>query len=330
MDHVRRGRLAVGLAVIGALAVIGIPVAVASGSARAYYACVAGSTHTLQLTSKKAKCPRGERKITFNVPGPRGAAGPSGQHGLTGVTGATGPDGTRGPAGVTGATGVNGGSAGAGATGPAGPAGVTGTTGAAGSTGATGATGQTGATGGTGATGADGAGAILTSGSGTPATMVHTLGGVADAGSEIPVSGIGQASGVSVTSGTLDTTGGPGISEVPESIPTSGHITSLTAYFSNTTTLSLGITTIAITGQLYSSSTPDNTLTAVPGATVTLSPELTSLVPLGSVSTGTATGLSIAVGAGTRLVWVFTASVSAGVDQSVTLSGYVNAGVTIS
>ena len=85
-----------------------------------YYACVTQQFKTLNLTTKTARCPSGERKISFNAKGKRGARG------------RTGPIGARGPAGPKGDTG---GSGPRGAIGPAGPTGPTGPAGPEGDTG---------------------------------------------------------------------------------------------------------------------------------------------------------------------------------------------------
>jgi BclB C-terminal domain-containing protein len=86
--------------------------------------------------------------------------------------------------------------------------------------------------------------------------------------------------------------------------------------------------TITITAQLFSSTTPDNTFTAVPGAVIALAPPLTGVVALGAVSNGIVTGLAIPVTAETRLLLVFSAT-AAGLSLINTVIGYASAGVTI-
>jgi hypothetical protein len=85
-----------------------------------YYACVTQQFKTLNLTTKAARCPNGERKISFNAKGKRGARG------RTGPTGARGPAGLAGPKGDTGGTGPQGAMGTSGPTGPTGPKGDTG------------------------------------------------------------------------------------------------------------------------------------------------------------------------------------------------------------
>ncbi|MEK4462352.1 exosporium glycoprotein BclB-related protein [Paenibacillus sp. FSL H8-0315] len=266
------------------------------------------------------------------VTGSAGATGATGA-GVTGATGSAGATGATGSAGVTGATGtagVTGATGSAGATGATGSAGVTGATGTAGVTGATGSTGATGATGAgvTGATGATGSGAIIPYSSGLPVAMTTVLGGLLNTSSAV---GFGSsATNISITGGTIDLTGAAGtLLNFAFSVPRTGTITSMAAYFSATASVSLVGTTVTITAQLYRSTTPNNTFTAVPGALVTLSPPLTGLVALGTISSGNTTGLSIPVTVGERLLLVFTSTVTAGIDVATTVAGYASAGVTI-
>ncbi|MFX3649695.1 MAG: exosporium glycoprotein BclB-related protein [Paenibacillus sp.] len=257
------------------------------------------------------------------VPGPQGPAGAAGSQGAVGPAGPIGPVGTAGTQGPTGATG---------ATGAAGPAGgATGPTGATGSTGAVGAagiTGATGVTGVTGVTGATGSGAIIPFASGGPAILTTVAGGLVGTTSLI---GFGSsATGVSILGGTIDLTGtivGPLIN-FAFSVPRDGVITSIAAYFSTTATLALVDSTVTITAQLFSSPTPDNAFTAVPGAVVTLAPPLTGNIALGTISNGITTGLTIPVTAQTRLLLVFSATAT-GLTLLNTVIGYASGGVNI-
>ncbi|MGG4130144.1 exosporium glycoprotein BclB-related protein [Paenibacillus illinoisensis] len=264
-------------------------------------------------------------------PGATGVTGATGSPGATGVTGETGAPGATG---VTGATGAPGSTGVTGATGAPGATGVTGATGSPGSTGETGApgttgvTGATGAPGSTGATGAAGAGAIIPYASGLPVALTTVLGGLLNTSSLV---GFGNsASGVSVNGGIIDLTGAAGtLLNFAFSASRSGTITSLAAYFSTTAGLSLVGSTITITAQLFRSTTPNNSFTAVPGAVVTLTPSLTGVLALGTISSGLTTGLSIPVTAGDRLLMVFSASVTAGIDVATTLAGYASGGLSI-
>lgn len=139
-----------------------------------------------------------------------------------------------------------------------------------------------------------------------------------------------SVTGVSLTGGTIDLTGGPStLLDMAFSVPRDGTITSIDAYFSSTAALSLVGTTVTVTAQLYSSPTPDNTFTAVPGATVTLAPALTGVLAIGTTSNGITTGLSIPVTAQTRLLWVISSS-AAGLSLVDNVEGYVSGGITIS
>ncbi|OMD84410.1 spore surface glycoprotein BclB [Paenibacillus odorifer] len=262
--------------------------------------------------------------------GVTGATGTAGATGATGSAGATGATGTAGATGATGSAGVTGATGSAGVTGATGTAGATGATGTAGATGATGAgvTGATGTAGVTGATGATGSGAIIPYSSGLPVAMTTVLGGLLNTSSAV---GFGSsATNISITGGTIDLTGAAGtLLNFAFSVPRTGTITSMAAYFSATASVSLVGSTVTITAQLYRSTTPNNTFTAVPGALVTLSPPLTGLIALGTISSGNTTGLSIPVTVGERLLLVFTSTVTAGIDVATTVAGYASAGVTI-
>ncbi len=260
--------------------------------------------------------------------GATGLAGVTGATGATGLAGVTGATGATGLAGVTGATGATGLAGVTGATGATGLAGVTGATGATGLAGVTGATGATGLAGVTGATGATGSGAIIPYASGLPASLTTVLGGLLNTSSLV---GFGNnASGVTINGGIIDLTGAAGtLLNFAFSAPRAGTITSLAAYFSTTAGLSLVGSTITITAQLFRSTTPNNTFTAVPGALVTLAPALTGVLSLGTIASGLTTGLSIPVAAGDRLLMVFSASVTAGVDVASTIAGYASGGLTV-
>ncbi|WP_306440419.1 exosporium glycoprotein BclB-related protein, partial [Paenibacillus sp. VTT E-133280] len=186
----------------------------------------------------------------------------------------------------------------------------------------------TGTAGATGATGATGSGAIIPYASGLPVAMTTVLGGLLNTSSAV---GFGSnATNIAITGGTIDLTGAAGtLLNFAFSVPRAGTITSMAAYFSTTAALSLLGSTVTITAQLYSSSTPNNTFTAVPGALVTLSPAFTGVLSLGTISSGTTTGLSIPVTVGERLLLVFTSTVTAGLDVATTIAGYASGGVTI-
>jgi hypothetical protein len=74
----------------------------ASSNTRTYYACVTQRYGTLNLTTKTAKCPAGQRKISFNAKGERGERGPAGPRGPVGPVGPSGPAGPQGVPGPQG------------------------------------------------------------------------------------------------------------------------------------------------------------------------------------------------------------------------------------
>ncbi|MDO8185299.1 collagen-like protein [Conexibacter sp. JD483] len=106
-------------AVAGALAFA--PAAADAASApRRLYACVTSEYNTLNLTTKNARCPSDQFKISWDVSGRAGQRGPRGARGTPGRIGAPGRDGATGPQGPAGAVGPQG------AVGPIGPVGPAG------------------------------------------------------------------------------------------------------------------------------------------------------------------------------------------------------------
>lgn len=256
--------------------------------------------------------------------GPTGAIGPQGPQGNQGVQG---PTGVTGPQGVQGIQGIQGPQGLTGATGSIGPTGVTGATGPAGANGINGATGATGPTGPTGPAGAAGNGSIIPFSSGTPITLT-TL----DTGAEgIPAFiGFGNGTcGISQLASQIDLTN-PARTDTNFAflMPRDGIITSISAYFSTTVALSLTNTTVSIKAQLYSSTTPNNIFTAIPGAIVTLVPNLTGQAPIGSISNGIISNLSIPVSSQTRLLLVFSATATGSILVN-SIVGYASAGISI-
>ena len=287
------------------------------------------------------RCPTGPTGAT-GATGPTGVTGATGPTGVTGVIGPTGATGATGPTGPTGATGEDGatGPTGpTGSTGPTGPTGATGedgatgatgedgATGATGPTGPTGATGATGSTGPTGSTGAAGASAIIPFASGLPVSLTTIAGGLVGTPAFI---GFGSsAPGISIIGNTIDLTNPSGtLTNFAFTMPRDGVITSIDVFFSTTAALSLVGSTITIEAKLYESIAPNNTMTVVPGTTVTLTPSLTGVISIGTISKGILTGLNINVPAGTRLMLVLTARAS-GLSLVNTVAGYVSAGVAI-
>nr|WP_276529270.1 exosporium glycoprotein BclB-related protein [Caproicibacter fermentans] len=119
-----------------------------------------------------------------------------------------------------------------------------------------------------------------------------------------------------------------GLSNFAFSMPRDGVINSVAAYLSVTAALALVGTTVTVTAQLYSSPTPDDTFSPVPGALVTL-PPLTGVISIGDTFNAVTPGLAIPVTAQTRLLMVFSATAT-GVSLVNTIAGYASAGVAIS
>ena len=155
--------------------------------------------------------------------------------------------------------------------------------------------------------------------------MTTVLGGLLNTHSAIAFTDM--QSGFTITGGSFT---GASNGRVAFSMPRDGTITSLSAFFTNTIAVGAVGTTLTITAQLYQSTTPDNTFTAVPGALVTLTPAITGIVAIGGTFSGVATGLNIDVTAGTRLTLVFSATVTAGADIATTVTGFASGGVAIS
>ena len=204
-------------------------------------------------------------------------------------------------------------------------------TGPTGMPGPTGPTGATGLQGPQGLQGVAGSSAIIPYASGLPVTLTIIAGGLV--GTTALVGFGNSANGVSILGGTIDLSGASIVAGTPInmafSAPRDGTITAISAYFSVTTALSITGTTVTITAQLYRSTTPNNTFTAVPGAVVTLAPALTGLLAIGASSNGLITGLNIPVTSQTRLLLVFSATAT-GLSLAQTIIGYASGGVAIS
>lgn len=110
-------------------------------------------------------------------------------------------------------------------------------------------------------------------------------------------------------------------------MPRAATVKSITVVFSNIAALNLIGTNITLKAQLYKSDNLSNTYTAIPGATVDLTPGLTGVVSLGTIATGTITGLAIPLSSGTRLLFVTTATAS-GLTLINTVVGYISGGVS--
>jgi BclB C-terminal domain-containing protein len=111
-------------------------------------------------------------------------------------------------------------------------------------------------------------------------------------------------------------------------MPRAGTITSISAYFSNSTTQILIGNSVFVTAQLYESTTPNDAFSPVLGASVTLAPALANIAPVGTLCNGTTSGLNISVTNQTRLMMVYSVT-SIVPGTAVTVTGYGSAGVSI-
>lgn len=113
------------------------------------------------------------------------------------------------------------------------------------------------------------------------------------------------------------------------SVPRHGRITSVSAYFTNTLPITLDVSVLQISAQLYYTASPGNVFLPLSGTKVNLTPTLTGTVPADSVYTASVKNLSVHVARGTRLVLVFSVSVVGAPTLDATLTGYASAGVNI-
>jgi BclB C-terminal domain-containing protein len=171
-------------------------------------------------------------------------------------------------------------------------------------------------------------GSIITYASNLPVTLTTIAGGLAGTGALI---GFGNSvSGITISAGTIDITGGIGISlNLGFTAPRNGTIKSISTFFSTAAALSLIGSTVTVKAQLYkSNSINSNVFSPVTGTLVALSPGLTGILSAGTTCTDILTGLSIPVTAQSRYLLVFSASAS-GLSLITTAIGYASAGISI-
>lgn len=170
--------------------------------------------------------------------------------------------------------------------------------------------------------GAAAGGTIIPFASGAPVSLTTIPFGP----STVSTVGMGSsASGVVLLGGSLD------VSQLPNNafvMPRDGIITSIAGSFSITTALSMVGSTVSVTAQLYQAAEGSNTFYPVAGTELTLNPGMSEIVLSGTMSTGIRSGLSIPIPAGTRLMFVCSAS-STGISLVNTVNGYISGGVGI-
>lgn len=122
----RLGAVLLLAALVAALALLPANPADAARAPSRLYACVTTNFKTLNLSTRQARCPRGQSKISWSTEGARGARG---ARGLQGVAGSAGAAGAAGAKGDTGARGEKGDAGAAGAKGETGARGERGESG---------------------------------------------------------------------------------------------------------------------------------------------------------------------------------------------------------
>ena len=169
---------------------------------------------------------------------------------------------------------------------------------------------------------------IIPYASSLPVTLTTIAGGLAGTGALV---GFGNSlSGIVLSAGNIDITGGAGLNiNFGFTVPRNGTIKSITAFFSSTVALALLGTSLSVKAELYqSTSINSNIFSPVPGAEVTLSPSLTGVISIGNTCSGVINGLSIPVTAQSRYLLVFS-STATGLSLLNVISGYASAGVSI-
>lgn len=181
--------------------------------------------------------------------------------------------------------------------------------------------------------GTPGAGAIIPIASGPPVA----LGTVSTVANTVGLIGFGNSANTLLLAGnTVDLTGAGGtLLNMAFSVPRAGTITAISALFSTAVGIAVGTGSATITATLYRSAATNptpNLFTAIPGASVTLTPsfDATLGIPLGSISQSPIPPavLNIPVSAGDRLLMVF--SVTFAGTGLAAITGYASAGVAIS
>lgn len=228
---------------------------------------------TFKLSSAKARCAKGSRKLSWSAAGSsglEGQAGPAGPPGDDGATGPRGATGETGPAG-SGAPGPKGDAGAAGAAGAVGPAGPAGPQGAKGDPGTTGGTGAAGPKGDTGAVGPNGAPLLTSSG---PVSLTTIAGGLVGTVGRLPLSGYAP--------------GGLSDDQAAQVVPIAATFTKLRMRGTTTLALSLIGSTLTIKATLYRG-TGDGSYTAT-ALSCDASPGLTGILALNTRIAASCTG----------------------------------------
>ncbi|PKK95958.1 MAG: bclB domain-containing protein [Tenericutes bacterium HGW-Tenericutes-4] len=170
--------------------------------------------------------------------------------------------------------------------------------------------------------GENGNGAIIPFSSGTPVALTSLL----DELVGLPaVIAFGSSTVLPLPlTGTINLSG---INDYTFIVPRDGIIDALSVFFSVTLELPLTDSSINVRAQLYSADPASNTLTALAGTNVLLSPSFSGTIAVGETASVNA-ALNVPVTAGTRLALIIYIE-NEGVEIITTLVGTVSAGLSI-
>ncbi|MFJ5769862.1 exosporium glycoprotein BclB-related protein [Psychrobacillus sp. NPDC093180] len=157
----------------------------------------------------------------------------------------------------------------------------------------------------------------------TPIALVTTAGGLA---STVSTLGFGSAlTGISLVGGLIDVTGLA--SSEAFTVPRAGNVTAISANFNTLLALTVLTGTATIRAQIFRAPAGSNIFSPT-AATVLLAPPLTAPLAAGQLSSGSASGFSVPVAPGDRLLMVFSVTAT-GLTAAVTVTGFASAGITI-
>ncbi|MER2029079.1 MAG: exosporium glycoprotein BclB-related protein [Solibacillus sp.] len=157
----------------------------------------------------------------------------------------------------------------------------------------------------------------------TPVVLTTLVGGLVGTTSLI---GFGTAiPGITIVGNTIDLSG---VITEAFSVPRNGSITAISASFTETAGLNLGLGSVSVTAQIYRAPAGSSIFTAT-NARVTLTPPFTGLVTIGQTSYGSANVPPVPVAQGDRLLMVYSLA-GTGITVVTALTGTASAGITIS
>lgn len=156
--------------------------------------------------------------------------------------------------------------------------------------------------------------------------MTTVLGGLGGKFAILPMQGYGGANSVGLLNPTVDLLNEASVG-VGQIAPRDMTVTDIRGSFALSSAVTLVGSTATIALQMYSAPEGTNTYTPVAGAVCTMAPAFTGLLAIGSSTDCATTGLSIPIDAGTKLVLIGTAQITAGIDVATTFVGAFNTGV---